>query len=99
VLGVEVDERMADVGPSHGIQAEVAPSEPWDDAERRFDLTSRGDAWHWIDPDPGIAKAARVLRAGGIIAWFWSSDEVDQSVATTFDVANGSRHCYPRCVS
>ena len=51
------------------------------------DLTTRGDAWHWIDPDPGIAKAARVLRAGGTITWFWSSYEVDESVATAFDAA------------
>jgi SAM-dependent methyltransferase len=85
VLGVEVDERMANVARGHGIQVEVAPFERWDDAGRRFDLITCGEAWHWIDPDLGIAKAARVLRAGGTIAWFWSSYQVDESVATAFD--------------
>ncbi|MEU6787352.1 class I SAM-dependent methyltransferase [Nonomuraea angiospora] len=63
-LGVEADERMADVARGHGIEVEVAPFETWDDAGRRFDLMTCGDAWHWIDPDAGIAKAARVLDPG-----------------------------------
>ncbi|MER6002826.1 methyltransferase domain-containing protein [Nonomuraea angiospora] len=65
VLGVEVDERMANVARGHGVEVEVAPFETWDDAGRRFDLMTCGDAWHWIDPDAGIAKAARVLATGG----------------------------------
>ena len=29
-------------------------------------------AWHWIDPDRGAAKAAGVLRPGGQAALFWN---------------------------
>jgi hypothetical protein len=38
VLGVDVDERMADVARRHGIAVEVAAFESWDDAGRQFDL-------------------------------------------------------------
>jgi Methyltransferase domain len=76
---------MADVARGHGIEVEVAPFETWDDAGRRFDLVTCGEAWHWIDPRLGIAKAARVLHSGGTIAWFWNSYEVDEPVATVLD--------------
>ncbi|GLW97019.1 class I SAM-dependent methyltransferase [Microtetraspora sp. NBRC 16547] len=84
VLGIEVDERMADVARGHGVEVEVAPFETWDDAGRRFDLITCGDAWHWIDPEAGIAKAARVLATGGIMAWFWNSSQVEEPVASAF---------------
>jgi 2-polyprenyl-3-methyl-5-hydroxy-6-metoxy-1,4-benzoquinol methylase len=67
VLGVEADGRMADVARSHGIEVEVSPFETWEDRRRRFDLVTCGDAWHWIDPRLGIAKAAGVLSPGGTI--------------------------------
>ena len=37
VLGVEPDERMADVARSHGLTVEVARVEEWEPAGRRFD--------------------------------------------------------------
>ncbi|SEG99256.1 Methyltransferase domain-containing protein [Nonomuraea solani] len=81
VLGIEVDERMAGVARGHGIEVEVAPFETWDDAGRRFDLITCGDAWHWIDPEAGAAKAARVLAIGGTMAWFWNSSQVEEPMA------------------
>jgi SAM-dependent methyltransferase len=84
VLGVEADERMANVARGHGVEVEVAPFETWDDAGRRFDLLTCGDAWHWIDPDAGVAKAARVLAAGGVMAWFWNSSQVEEPLASAF---------------
>ena len=30
-----------------------------------FDLIVSASAWHWVDPDVGLDKAARVLRPGG----------------------------------
>jgi SAM-dependent methyltransferase len=85
VIGVEVDERMADVARGYGIAVEVAPFETWDDAGRQFDLITCADAWHWIRPDLGILKVARVLRAGGTIARFRSSVIVDEPVVAAFD--------------
>ncbi|WP_326634876.1 class I SAM-dependent methyltransferase [Nonomuraea fuscirosea] len=84
VLGVEVDERMADVARGHGVEVEVAPFETWDDAGRRFDLITCGDAWHWIDPEAGTAKAARVLAPGGLMAWFWNSSHMEEPMAAAF---------------
>ena len=70
VLGVEPDPRMADVARSRGIAVEVASFEAWDPAGRRFALLVSGQAWHWVDPAQGAAKAADVLHPGGHLAAF-----------------------------
>ena len=46
--------------------------EAWDPAGRTFDAVVAGQAWHWVDPVAGAAKAARVLRPGGRLAVFWN---------------------------
>src|SRR3954454_15699244 len=67
VLGVDVDARMAEVSRSrYGIEAEVAEFEQWDPAGRSFDAVVAGQTWHWVDPAAGAAKAAQVLRPGGL---------------------------------
>lgn len=71
VLGVEPDERMAEVARCRGVRVEIAPFEDWDDEGRRFDLLTCGSAWHWVDPVRGVAKAAAVLHPGGVFARFW----------------------------
>lgn len=48
----------------------MATLEAWDPAGRKFDAVIAGTAWHWVDPVAGAAKAARVLRPGGLIAPF-----------------------------
>ena len=81
VLGVEPDERMADFARRTGIEVEVATFEAWDSAGRTFDAVVAGQAWHWVDPVAGAAKAARVLRPGGRLAAFWHVFEPPQDVA------------------
>jgi len=71
VLGIDPDERMAGLARRHGLTAEVATFEDWDDAGRTFDAVIAGMAWHWVDPAAGAVKAARVLRPGGRLALFW----------------------------
>ena len=70
VLGVEPDARMAAFARRSGLEAEVATFEAWDSAGRDFDAVIAGTAWHWVDPVAGAAKAARVLRPGGLLAPF-----------------------------
>src|ERR1700733_6091051 len=70
VLGVEPDMRMAEFARRSGIEVEVATFEAWDSADRRFDAVIAGTAWHWVDPVAGAAKAAHVLRPGGLLAPF-----------------------------
>ncbi|MFD2466639.1 class I SAM-dependent methyltransferase [Amycolatopsis silviterrae] len=84
VLGVEPDERMAEFA-RRGFAVEVAKFEEWDPAGRTFDALVSGQAWHWVDPVAGAAKAARVLRPGGRFAAFWHvfmpPEEISQALA------------------
>jgi SAM-dependent methyltransferase len=72
VLGLEPDARMASVARRHGVEVEDGLFEEWDAGARRFDLLVAGQAWHWVDPHEGAAKAADVLRPGGRIGLFWN---------------------------
>jgi SAM-dependent methyltransferase len=73
VHGVEPDERMADLARRFGLTVDVATFEDWDPAGRTFDAAVAGQAWHWIDPVAGAAKAARVLNPGGHLSAFWNA--------------------------
>ncbi len=72
VLGVDPDARMAGLARQSRIEVEVAKFEAWDPAGRGFDAVIAGQAWHWVDPVAGAAKAAQALRPGGRLAVFWN---------------------------
>ncbi|GHH40011.1 class I SAM-dependent methyltransferase [Lentzea cavernae] len=88
VLGVEPDPRMASFAQGTGVEVEVATFEEWDPAGRTFDAVVSGTAWHWVDPVAGAAKAARVLRPGGVLAPFGNvhalPPAVAEALATTY---------------
>jgi SAM-dependent methyltransferase len=84
VLGVEPDARMADFARRSGVEVEVATFEAWDPAGREFDAVIAGQAWHWVNPVAGAAKAAQVLRPGGRLAAFWHVFEPPPEVAEAF---------------
>ncbi|MFG1925101.1 class I SAM-dependent methyltransferase [Cryptosporangium sp. NPDC048952] len=84
VLGVEPDARMAAFTRRSGIDVEVSTFEAWDAAGRRFDALVAGQTWHWVDPDVGAAKAAEVLRPGGVLALFWHVFQAPPAVNTAF---------------
>jgi SAM-dependent methyltransferase len=86
VLGVEPDARMADFARRSGVEVEVATFEAWESAGRDFDAVVSGQAWHWVDPVAGAAKAARVLRPGGLLAVFWHAFQLPPDVAEAFAV-------------
>ena len=65
VLGVDPDVRMADLARRNGLEVEMAAFEAWDPAGRAFDAVVAGQAWHWVDPVAGAAKAAQALRPAG----------------------------------
>jgi SAM-dependent methyltransferase len=73
VLGIDPDPRMAELARGGGTEVEVAKLEDWDPAGRTFDAVIAAQAWHWVDPVAGAAKAAAVLRSGGRLAVFWNA--------------------------
>ncbi|TQS41345.1 class I SAM-dependent methyltransferase [Cryptosporangium phraense] len=84
VHGVEVDARMAALARRYGIETDVAGFETWDSAGRTFDAVVAAQTWHWIDPSAGAAKAASVLRPGGLLALFWNVWDPDPDLAEAF---------------
>ena len=52
----------------------------FEDAEvfdRSFDVITAATAWHWVDPEVGIPKAARLLRPDGTMALWWNGHVPD----------------------
>jgi SAM-dependent methyltransferase len=77
VLAVEPSAEMAAVARRvcaayDEVRIEQRDFERWDPAGRQFPLVFAAQAWHWDDPDVGFAKAASVLRPGGVLAAFWN---------------------------
>ncbi len=48
----------------------TAESLPLPDAS--VDAVVLGQAWHWVEPVPGSAEVARVLRPGGVLGLIWN---------------------------
>src|SRR5262249_55315378 len=57
----------------------------WDPSGRTFDAVVAGQAWHWVDPVRGAAKAAQVLRPGGLLATYWHVYDPPGEIAAAFD--------------
>ena len=91
VLGIDPDPRMAELAREGGIEVEVATFEDWDPAGRAFDAVTAGQAWHWVDPVAGAAKAAQALRPGGRLTLFWNSlvppPELDEAFGAVLNQA------------
>ena len=84
IIGVEPDERMADLARQSGLQVEVATFENRDPAGRAFDMVIAAQAWHWVDPVLGAAKAAEALRHGGRFAAFWNAFQPPTELGVAF---------------
>jgi SAM-dependent methyltransferase len=61
--------RLAEVP---GITIECCDFEEWEDEGATFPLIYAAQAWHWVDPETGYAKARSLLQAGGLLAAFWN---------------------------
>ena len=84
VLGVDPDPRMAELARQGGTATEVVTFEDWDPAGRAFDAVIAAQAWHWVDPAAGVAKAAAVLRPRGRLAVFWNAFGPPQDLRDAF---------------
>jgi SAM-dependent methyltransferase len=89
VLGVDVDERMAEFARRGGLGVEVAAFEAWNRAGRTFDAVIAAQSWHWVDPVAGAARAAEALRPGGRLAVFWNAAQPPPQVTEALAAAFG----------
>jgi SAM-dependent methyltransferase len=87
VLGIDPDARMADLARQQGVEVDVANFESWDPAGRAFDAVIAAQAWHWVDPVAGAAKAARALRPGGRLAVFWNAFQLPPDLTDAVSAA------------
>lgn len=85
VLGVDPDARSAAFAQESGVDVEVATFEDWAAAGRQFDAVVSGESWHWVDPAAGAAKAAAVLRPGGLLAAFWNTGQPPPALDDAFN--------------
>ncbi|MCG8347946.1 MAG: class I SAM-dependent methyltransferase [Chloroflexales bacterium] len=53
--------------------------EAWPVQAAGFDLLLSAQAFHWVDPAFGCAKAAAALRSGGAVALVWNLDVSQQT--------------------
>jgi SAM-dependent methyltransferase len=84
VLGVDPDARMAEFAQRSGVDVEVSSFEAWEPGNRRFDAVVCGESWHWVDPVVGSAKAAAILRPGGLLAVFWITGQPPEDLGAAF---------------
>lgn len=53
--------------------------EDWPVERGAFDLALSAQAFHWIAPEPGLARAAEALRPQGAIALVWHLDRSEHT--------------------
>jgi SAM-dependent methyltransferase len=79
ILALEPGDAMAALA-GHNCRAypqvTILPTsfEAWPPDGQTFDMVASAQAFHWIAPDAGCAKAASVLKPGGAIALLWHLD-------------------------
>jgi SAM-dependent methyltransferase len=79
MLAIDQGERLAALAAQHCRpypQVCVVPCafEAWQGAAGGFDLFVSAQAFHWIEPQYGLARAAELLKSGGTIALVWTAD-------------------------
>jgi SAM-dependent methyltransferase len=53
--------------------------EDWPMESGAFDLVFSAQAFHWVQPEVGYAKAGRALKRNGALALFWNDQEREPS--------------------
>jgi SAM-dependent methyltransferase len=97
IVAVELGDALAEVARRNLASfpdAEVinAPFEEWPLPREPFDVVTAFDAWHWLDQDIALEKAAAALRPGGAIAIVGG----DHVAGGDTDFFNEMQDCYER---
>ena len=86
-------EQVASAEPARGVEYRVASAEACGIEQESVDLITVAQALHWFDVDSFFAEASRVLRPGGILA-FWCyhncrvTDACDEIIDTIFEAVD-----------
>ncbi len=77
VHAVEPSDEMASIAERRlagfgEITIDRSDFEHWDPRGASFALIYAAQAWHWVSPDTGYAKAGSLLQPGGLLAAFWN---------------------------
>jgi ubiquinone/menaquinone biosynthesis C-methylase UbiE len=86
-----------DIGPSmiaaarrrltgRHVSFQVTSFEDLAAADASFDLVVSSAAFHWIDPEVGFIKSARLLRPGGWLALLGAEEHYDDPLGAALDV-------------
>jgi ubiquinone/menaquinone biosynthesis C-methylase UbiE len=91
VVGIEPNEAMRVVAEARTADASVRYVEGFGSAtglaDASADIVTCAQSFHWMEPGPTLAEAARILRAGGVFAAYdydvppLVNPEVDQAFA------------------
>jgi SAM-dependent methyltransferase len=84
ILALELGPALAALATEHlrpYPRARVIPVafEDWSIEHAAFDLVLSAQAFHWIDPAPGLVRAAEALKPGGAIALVWHLDRSENT--------------------
>ena len=84
VVALDQGERLAALAarncqPYPRVRVVPCAFETWQDSSGSFDLFLSAQAFHWIAPPYGLARAAELLQAGGTIALVWTLDRSQES--------------------
>ncbi len=79
VVALDQGERLAALAARHcqpypQVRVVACAFEAWQDAAGSFDLFLSAQAFHWIEPQYGITRAAELLKPGGTMALVWTAD-------------------------
>jgi SAM-dependent methyltransferase len=66
--------------PYPRVSVIVSTFEGWSPPGDAFDLVVSAQAWHWVAPDVGYAKAHEVLASSGGLGLFWTHPLWDEVV-------------------
>ncbi len=77
IVGIEPGVSLRNValkvlGYPPNLIMEEGTFETWDPKGRSFDFIYSGSAFHWVDPEIGFAKVARLMRPDAHFALFWN---------------------------
>lgn len=77
MLCLEIGQDLAAIAaqkcrPYPNVTVQVMSFEGWDPEGRAFDLVISATAFHWIPPQVGYPKIARILKRHGSMALFWN---------------------------